>query len=141
MLLRSNFDGLHHLMFQPRDTPVATSPRGLKEFANPVGSAIDVTLFPGVNAVTDEIWDEAKAANPLVAKLIAAGQFEELGSYDPNGSAEDTVKLVQECVQLDFLRALQEHDTRRPVIEAVAAQLVKIDTYVKHKEQATGKAA
>ena len=131
MLLRSKFDGLHHAMYVPMDSHTEIGPGGRKQFSSSVASAKDITLKPGINAVSTKIWEEAKNANPMIAAQVSGGKIVELGEYDPNSTEAATIALVEECVQEEFLRGLEEHDERAPVRKAVKAQLAKIENYVK----------
>lgn len=148
MLLKSKFTGPHHAMYVPIDSAKLKSERdGREGFANPQAHAKVITLMPGINAVDTEVWEEAKRCNPQIAALLVEVEglkdiglekvphtfepmVEEIGEYDPKASDKDVVVLVQNCVQVEFLRALKKHTKSVKVLDAIQKQMDKIDGHV-----------
>lgn len=90
------------------------------------------TLLPGVNAVGDDEWDEAKKL-PLIKALLDNGTLAEIKPAGKKKAAKDisefkdteAIKLVKETTDMDLLTSWREN-AKPAVLKAIDAQVEEL---------------
>ncbi len=98
----------------------------------------EFTLFPGVNEVAAEQWEEAKKLNSINLQ-IDEGDFVEQGINPITARTVDNAKtLIKQTYNKELLEKWLVEDTRDSVKSAVSQQLKSITLTDDEKKKARG---
>lgn len=106
----------------------------------------EITLFPGTNRVDDTLWQEAKAANEGIRKLVKAKTIREYPGDPLQRDASEVAELIlfnpdnretpwKGCVDEKLLEEFKATDTREEVQNAIALQYKRLEAGIKRKNE------